>query len=54
MSVGSFTKGRTVWRFLQLFGAVCLVVVVLTHIAEAFHLFPEMGWGRRDSAGALP
>jgi hypothetical protein len=40
-----------VWRCLQLFGAACLGVVVLTHIAERFELFPSMGWGLPNSAG---
>jgi hypothetical protein len=34
-----FFQGKTVWSFLQLLGAGCLVVVVLTHVFEAFHLF---------------
>jgi hypothetical protein len=33
-------------------GAVaCFAVVVLTHAAEAFHIFPAMGWGLPNSAG---
>jgi hypothetical protein len=28
-----------------------LVVVLLTHVAERFQLFPAMGWGRPDSPG---
>jgi hypothetical protein len=40
-----------IWRFLQLLGAVCLVIVVLTHIAEVFQIFPTMGWGLPNSAG---
>jgi hypothetical protein len=27
-----------------------LMAVVLAHVAEAFCLFPEMGWGQPDSA----
>jgi hypothetical protein len=27
------------------------VVVVLTHIGEALHLFPSMYWGQERSAG---
>jgi len=27
------------------------MMVVLTHIAEAFHLFPWMQWGLKQSAG---
>jgi hypothetical protein len=38
-------------RLLLLCGAVCLLIVVLTHIAEAFHIFPSMGWGLPNSAG---
>jgi len=36
---------------LQLSGAVLLLVVVLTHIAEALRVFRSMGWGQPDSAG---
>jgi len=46
-----FFSGKTVWSFLQLLGAACLVVVVLTHICEAIHLFPWMHWGSEDSVG---
>jgi hypothetical protein len=41
----------TIWRFLQLLGAVCLVIVVLTHVAEAFQIFPALGWGLPNSVG---
>jgi uncharacterized membrane protein len=41
----------TIWRLLQLIGAGCLVVVVLTHVAETFKLFPSMGWGLPTSPG---
>jgi hypothetical protein len=47
----SVSKRRTVWRLLQLFGLACLVIVVLTHVAETFHLFPTMGWGQPNSTG---
>jgi hypothetical protein len=40
-----------VWRLLQIFGLVCLIVVVLTHVAERLHLFLGMGWGQSDSIG---
>ena len=36
---------------LQLFGAGCLVLIVLTHVSEALHLFPWMHWGLEHSAG---
>src|SRR6266481_1014095 len=50
-SVVLFFRGKTVCSFLQLLGAGCLVLVVLTHISEALHLFPWMHWGVEHSAG---
>ncbi|HKA53363.1 MAG TPA: hypothetical protein VKJ47_06840 [Candidatus Binatia bacterium] len=50
-SVVLFWRGKTVSSFLQLLGAGCLVVVVLTHACEALHLFPWMQWGREQSVG---
>jgi hypothetical protein len=50
-SVLLFLRGKTVWSFLQLLGAGCLVLVVLTHVAEALQLFPLMEWGSPTSAG---
>ena len=50
-SVVLFFRGKTLGCFLQLLGAGCLVMVVLTHVSEALHLFPWMGWGVEDSAG---
>jgi hypothetical protein len=44
-------RGKTVSCFLQLLGAGCLVLVVLTHGAEALHLFPWMHWGSEHSVG---
>jgi hypothetical protein len=38
-------------RFLVLFGAACLAIVMLTHVAETFGIFPSMGWGQPNSAG---
>jgi hypothetical protein len=46
-----FSKVRTVSTFLQLVGAGCLTVVVLTHICEAFDLVAWMQWGLPNSAG---
>ena len=46
-----FFRGKTVCSFLQLFGAGCLVVVVLTHVSETLSLFPWMHWGLEHSAG---
>jgi len=41
----------TVGRWFQLFGFACLVVVVLTHVAERLQVFPGMGWGLPNSPG---
>jgi hypothetical protein len=41
----------TIGRHLLLFGSACLIMVVLTHVAEAFHILPSMGWGLPNSAG---
>jgi hypothetical protein len=46
-----FVKGKTVYGLLQLIGTSCLVLVVLTHVAEALRLFPSMRWGLNDSVG---
>jgi hypothetical protein len=47
----AFSRERAIASFLQVFGAVCLVLVVLTHICEALRLFPVMRWGEEASAG---
>jgi hypothetical protein len=44
-------RRRTMSGVLQLAGSVCLLVMVLTHLAEALHLLPGMGWGLPNSAG---
>jgi hypothetical protein len=46
-----FRRERSVSSFLQLIGATCLIVVVLTHVAEALRLFPSMQWGSPHSLG---
>ncbi len=50
-SVVLFFREKTAWSLLQLLGAGCLVVVLLAHVSEAFHLFPWMHWGLRRSVG---
>ena len=50
-SIVLFFKGKTVCSLLQLLGAGCLVVVVLTHVCEALHLFPWMHWGLEQGVG---
>jgi hypothetical protein len=44
-------RGRSTAARLLLLGAACLVLVVLTHVAEALQIFAFMGWGQPDSAG---
>jgi formate hydrogenlyase subunit 3/multisubunit Na+/H+ antiporter MnhD subunit len=51
VSITRFAKEKSVWRFLQLLGAVCLLMMVLVHVAEAFTCSPGMNWGRNNSAG---
>jgi hypothetical protein len=46
-----FLRGKTVATLLQLLGASCLVVVVLTHVSQALLLFPWMHWGLEHSVG---
>jgi len=46
-----FPRQRSVSSFLKLIGAGCVIVVVLTHVAEALRLFPSMQWGRPHSIG---
>ena len=46
-----FSRTKAVSAFLQLLGAGGLVVVVLTHVAEALNLFRGMQWGLEDSVG---
>src|SRR5215470_10233167 len=43
-------EGRS-GSLLQLVGAGCLVIVVLTHICEAVGLLPWMNWGEEHSFG---
>jgi succinate dehydrogenase/fumarate reductase cytochrome b subunit len=50
-SAASYRKGKTAPSFLQVLGAGCLVLVVLTHLCEALHLLPWMQWGLEHSAG---
>jgi len=50
-SVVLISRGKTVWSFLQLIGAACLVIVALTHLFEALDMFPWMHWGVEDSLG---
>lgn len=53
-SASSFLRKKGAASLLQLLGAGCLIVVVVTHICEALHLFPSMHWGLKHSAGHYP
>jgi hypothetical protein len=46
-----FGGAKTLASGMQLVGASAIVLVVLTHICEAQHLFPSMHWGMEHSAG---
>src|SRR5437899_2540188 len=50
-SVVLFFREKCECSFLQLIGAGCLVLVVLTHVFEALHLLPWMQWGSEHSVG---
>jgi hypothetical protein len=50
-SIRLFRRDQTIYPLLQMLGAGSLVVVVLTHVFEALHAFPSMGWGQANSAG---
>jgi formate hydrogenlyase subunit 3/multisubunit Na+/H+ antiporter MnhD subunit len=50
-SIVRIARARTLSAFLQLLGTGCLIVVVLTHVAEALHVLPSMGWGEPHSIG---
>jgi hypothetical protein len=50
-SIVLFSKAKTVPAFLQLLGAGGLMIVMGTHVAEAFDLLPWMQWGLVDSPG---
>jgi succinate dehydrogenase/fumarate reductase cytochrome b subunit len=46
-----FLRTKTGGSFMQLVGAVCLMIVVLVHVFEALRLLPWMGWGLPHSIG---
>ena len=46
-----FLRSRNRASALQLFGALCLVFVVLAHLCEGLGVFPWMHWGSEHSAG---
>ncbi len=46
-----FLKTKGLGSALQLLGAISLLIVVATHVAEALAVLPAMGWGEENSAG---
>jgi uncharacterized membrane protein len=50
-TVQYFRWKKSASTFLQLLGAGCLVVVVVTHVFEALHVMSWMGWGMQHSIG---
>jgi len=40
-----FLRQKTLFPFMQLLGAGCIVAVALTHVCESLHLVPGMHWG---------
>jgi len=46
-----FARRQTAASFLQLLGAAGLLVVVLTHVAEAVNVLPQLDWGSQHSIG---
>jgi len=51
VSLVLFTRSKNTGSFLQLMGAGCLVLVVLTHVCEGLGILPWMHWGRPHSIG---
>lgn len=51
MKLHNTTAVAAVGKYLMVFAAGCFIVVVLTHVCEAYDLFPSMGWGLEHSAG---
>ena len=46
-----YSRTKTFPALIQVFGAGCLLVVVLSHVCEAVSIFPAMRWGEADSVG---
>lgn len=51
LSTIRLVRQPTLASVLQLLGSLFLVIMVLTHIAEAFSLVPQMGWGKPNTTG---
>ena len=46
-----FLRRKSAWSFVQILGAGCLVVVVLTHVCDALRWLTWMRWGHEHSVG---
>lgn len=44
-----FFRRKSAWSFVQILGAGCLVVVVLTRVCEALHWLTWIRWGHEHS-----
>jgi formate hydrogenlyase subunit 3/multisubunit Na+/H+ antiporter MnhD subunit len=51
LSIVRRARAKTLSTLLQLLGTACLIIVVLTHVAEGLALFQSMGWGEPHSLG---
>ena len=47
----AYARGQKIAAGLQMVGAACLMIVVLTHICEAFSFLSSMHWGEPRSWG---
>lgn len=50
-SMISLLRRKSIWLIFQLLGSVCLLVMVITHFAEALDIMSWMHWGLEHSAG---
>jgi len=50
-SIFTFLRRRNLGTVLQLIGAACLTIVLVTHFFEQFQLLAWMQWGQEQSAG---
>lgn len=49
LSLIGFVRDRNLSSGVQLIGSTFLLVVVLAHVAETYHLLSRMGWGSRKA-----
>ena len=50
-SLIALVRERSLGAFVQLIGSAFLLIVVLAHVGETYHLLPRMGWGLPNSPG---